>query len=141
MACAFYRSGFETAIEPIVDGAGTFIPMKHILNDNDMLYELETIFTCEYPAKFTTKWKHLGANGPFMLQAPCPDMTSEKYEEEGTHIAVMDEMAGIVKAYEAVTQYCGFTAIEAGKTMGLIHGKSTIKFHYLRKARRLDKCK
>ena len=28
-------------------------------------------------------------------------------------------VAGIVKAYEAVTQYCGFTAIEAGKTMGL----------------------
>jgi len=117
-ACAFYRSGFETATSVIVDGAGTFIPMKHILNDNDMLYELETIFTCEYPAKFTTKWKHLGANGPF-ISSRVDNMTSEKYEEEGTHIAIMDEMAGIVKAYEAVTQYCGFTAIEAGKTMGL----------------------
>ena len=31
----------------------------------------------------------------------------------------MDETAGIVKAYEAVTQYCGWHAIEAGKTMGL----------------------
>ena len=32
---------------------------------------------------------------------------------------LFDQTAGIVKAYEAVTQYCGWHAIEAGKTMGL----------------------
>ena len=37
---------------------------------------------------------------------------------------VVDCTPGIVKAYEAVTQYCGFHAIEAGKTMGLFpYGK------------------
>ena len=46
-------------------------------------------------------------------------MTSEKFDEEGTHEVIIDDGAGIVKAYEAVTQYCGFSAIEAGKTMGL----------------------
>ena len=32
---------------------------------------------------------------------------------------MLDDSAGITKAYEAVTQYCGFQPIEAGKTMGL----------------------
>ena len=48
-----------------------------------------------------------------------PNMTSEKFDEEGTHEVIIDDGAGIVKAYEAVTQYCGFSAIEAGKTMEL----------------------
>ena len=42
---------------------------------------------------------------------------------------VLDDSQGITKAYEAVTQYCGFpNPIEAGKTMGLSsHGKSNDK--------------
>lgn len=116
-ACAFYRSGFETATAVIVDGAGTFIPAQMDGWDN-MLYELESIFTCEYPYNIKTIWKHLGGNGPFRA-AHVPEMTSEKFDEEGTHEVIIDDGAGIVKAYEAVTQYCGFTAIEAGKTMGL----------------------
>ena len=59
-----------------------------------------------------------GGNGPFRA-AHVSEMTSEKFDEEGTHDVIIDDGAGIVKAYEAVTQYCGFTAIEAGKTMGL----------------------
>jgi carbamoyltransferase len=36
-----------------------------------------------------------------------------------THQLHISENAGITKAYEAVTEYCGFQFIEAGKTMGL----------------------
>ena len=37
---------------------------------------------------------------------------------------VISDRAGIVKVYEAVTAYCGFNNIEAGKTMGLFpYGK------------------
>ena len=55
-------------------------------------------------------------------------MTSEREDEEGTHELVLDESAGIVKAYEAVTQYCGWAPIEAGKTMGLFpYGQSKFK--------------
>ena len=44
--------------------------------------------------------------------------------EKGTFEYLLDETCGIVKAYEAVTQYCGWHAIEAGKTMGLFpYGK------------------
>jgi carbamoyltransferase len=46
-------------------------------------------------------------------------MPSIRYGEDGTHEVIIDDTAGITKAYEAVTQYCGWAPIEAGKTMGL----------------------
>jgi carbamoyltransferase len=47
------------------------------------------------------------------------------YNEPGkTHLALITDRAGITKTYEAVTQYCGWSPIEAGKTMGLFpYGK------------------
>jgi len=40
-------------------------------------------------------------------------------EKDNIPEIVISETAGIVKTYEAVTDYCGFSFIEAGKTMGL----------------------
>lgn len=132
-ACAFYRSGFESATALIVDGAGTYIPM--ILRDSipmpenpapQWTWELESIFTCEYPNNFKTVYKHQGGRGPF---APLHQEVDSKREgESGTHELIVDESAGIVKAYEAVTLYCGWNPIEAGKTMGLFpYGKPNNK--------------
>ena len=115
-ACAFYRSGFESATAVIVDGAGTFIPMM-FGESQEMTWELETIFSCEYPANFKTLVKHQGGRGPWM--SAKMEVSSEREGEPGTHELIIDDTAGIVKAYEAVTQYCGWQPIEAGKTMGL----------------------
>jgi len=115
-ACAFYRSGFESATAVIVDGAGTFIPMM-FGEAQEMTWELETIFNCEYPANFKTLVKHQGGRGPYM--GAKMQVSSEREGESGTHELVIDDTAGITKAYEAVTQYCGWQPIEAGKTMGL----------------------
>ena len=41
------------------------------------------------------------------------------FGENGKTHAVVHDRAGIVKAYEAATMYCGWSSIEAGKTMGL----------------------
>ena len=121
-ACAFYRSGFDEAAAVIVDGAGTFIDLN-IQEQKELVWELESIFDCKYPANFTTKWKHLGGRGPWQ-GGYISDMPSDKYDEQGTHECIIDDTAGIVKAYEAVTQYCGWSSIEAGKTMGLFpYGK------------------
>jgi carbamoyltransferase len=117
-ACAFYRSGFESAAAVVVDGAGTFIPAEFERTGEDMLYELETIFDCDYPFDIKTLWKRLGGNGPFK-SSYTKEMPSDRYDEYGTHECVVDDTAGIVKVYEAVTSYCGFQSIEAGKTMGL----------------------
>jgi len=122
-ACAFYRSGFDQAVAVVVDGAGTFMPVMINNGQHEVLYELESIFTCEYPSKIKTVYKHHGCRGP-LKGMMAPEMPSEKYGEEGTHIFVVDDCAGITKAYEAVTQYCGWPSIEAGKTMGLFpYGK------------------
>tara|TARA_B110000503_G_scaffold10203_1_gene13813 strand:+ start:2531 stop:4315 length:1785 start_codon:yes stop_codon:yes gene_type:complete len=116
-ACAFYRSGFKTATAVIVDGAGTFIPLK--INDEAVTgWETESVFDCAYPSEFTTVYKNIGTRGP---NAGAIFPTIEDGKEYTTTVS---DRAGIVKVYEAVTQYCGFSAIEAGKTMGLFpYGK------------------
>ena len=102
-ACGFYNSGFETAACVIADGAGSFIQFDGL---QDIAYEFETIFKASYPKNFETVWKHLGTKSSIGLQQP----------EENFYVT---EYPGLTKMYEAVTQYCGFPAIEAVKLMGL----------------------
>ena len=110
-ACAFYRSGFDEAVGVVIDGAGTFIQMT--VNNEDMYgFETETLFDCTYPATFKTLGKHIGTRGPHAV-----DFVNTE-GDDSVEVTVSDR-AGIVKVYEAITQYCGFQAIEAGKTMGL----------------------
>lgn len=122
-ACAFYRSGFDEAVAVIVDGAGTFIPLT--LNDGttDTGFEVESIIKCNYPADLKTVYKHIGMRGPNVGMV-IPEFDSSSFFEEGTHECLITDRAGITKVYEAVTQYCGWSSIEAGKTMGLFpYGK------------------
>ena len=122
-ACAFYRSGFDEAVALIVDGAGTFIPLM-INNEQVIGWETESIYNCSYPAKFTTVYKHIGLRGP-MPGTFIENFDSTPQDEPGyTHEALITDRAGITKVYEAVTRYCGWDSIEAGKTMGLFpYGK------------------
>lgn len=122
-ACAFYRSGWNDAVSLIVDGAGTFIQIQYG-NDPMTIWEVESIVDCEYPANFKTLYKHYGT------LEPVPGIYWEKLESNNFgepdqyHEAHLTDRAGIVKVYEGVTEYCGFSGIEAGKTMGLFpYGK------------------
>jgi carbamoyltransferase len=126
-ACAFYRSGFDQAVALIVDGAGTFIPLN-INGDQIVGWETESIYDCKYPSSFKTVYKHIGLRGP-NAGALVKNFDSEIYDEPGqTHEALITDRAGITKVYEAVTQYCGWSGIEAGKTMGLFpYGKENSK--------------
>ena len=121
-ACAFFRSGFEDAVAVIVDGAGTFLPMN-VNGEEIMTWETESIVDCGYPADFTTLFKHYGTRDA--VQGTMQRMPSDGFGEVGMyHDAVISDRAGIVKVYEAVTEYCGWSSIEAGKTMGLFpYGK------------------
>jgi carbamoyltransferase len=122
-AIAFYRSGFNDAVAVIVDGAGTMYPAMFD-NQQVILWETETVFDCSYPANFKTIYKHLGCKEPIVGHYNHSE-NSEKFGEQGTHIEFISGNAGITKVYEAVTEYCGFSSIEAGKTMGLFpYGKS-----------------
>jgi carbamoyltransferase len=125
-ACAFYRSGFDDAVAVIVDGAGTFLDL-HTNGDVITGWETESIFDCSYPANFSTLYKHIGIKEP-RVGAVIKNFPGDRYGEKTTHEARIGDHSGIVKVYEAVTEYCGFTAIEAGKTMGLFpYGKENDK--------------
>ncbi len=121
-AIAFYRSGFKDAVAVIVDGAGTMYSAG--FGDQPIaLWETETLIDCSYPANFKTVYKHLGCRDS-ITGMYTESQSSEKFGEPGTHIEFISGHAGITKVYEAVTEYCGFSAIEAGKTMGLFpYGK------------------
>ena len=115
---AFYRSGFDEAVAVIVDGAGTFFPLSSEQKGDTIAYEVESIIKCEYPYNFNTLYKHLGTRDiPLFFQAQMTFNDSLTGPE--TFDTIVSDRAGIVKVYEAVTEYCGFSAIEAGKTMGL----------------------
>ena len=120
-ACAFYRSGFDEAAALIVDGAGSCMVAEH-RGQPVYFWEVETILDCAYPAEFKTVYKHYGNRDGIPFSKA--DMSGEYLNEPGTFEALFSDRAGITKTYEAVTEYCGFSAIEAGKTMGLFpYGK------------------
>lgn len=122
-AIAFYRSGFEKAAGVVIDGAGTFITLTGPGGEPNIYWETESIFECSYPFNFKTLYKHLGTRGP-LQSVLIKGFDSSLYSEEGTHDCFITEHAGITKVYEAVTEYCGWSSIEAGKTMGLFpYGK------------------
>lgn len=118
-ACAFYRSGFETATAIVVDGAGTLYPLEIPIFNNHPYrgygWETESIFDCNYPAKFNTIYKHIGTQGPL----PPVKTTGKDPDSNNSFDIIVSEFAGITKVYEGVTQFLGFQSIDAGKTMGL----------------------
>jgi carbamoyltransferase len=121
-ACAFYRSGFEEAVAVIIDGAGTSVD-ANFRNEPLKLWEVETIIDCNYNTPLKTVYKHYGCRSPIPVHFD-PNVDSAVLGETGTHSVLISGHAGITKTYEAVTEYCGFQAIEAGKTMGLFpYGK------------------
>ena len=121
-ACAFYRSGFDSATAVVIDGAGSGFEVAAVGNKY-RVWETESIFDVSYPNKITTLYKNAGGNLNDYYQNSIyrSDKLSTEiwYEDDGDAEVVLSTHAGIVKAYEAATYYCGWHFIEAGKTMGL----------------------
>lgn len=116
---AFYNSGFDKAAALVIDGAGSGVKFSEELKNET--WEVESIWSLEYPNVHKCYIKHFGTNL----------INGFNTEEEGYEVEISDAH-GITKSYEAVTQFLGFHAIEAGKTMGLApYGKPNdkIKIH------------
>jgi len=111
-ACAFYNSGFDDAVAIIVDGAGSRFEGTSPLGGPLTFWEAESIIDCGYPTEFAPLYKNYQTNQGTSRQVI-------KIENNDTDECWISDQPGIVKCYEAVTQYCGFSPIEAGKTMGL----------------------
>ena len=132
-ACAFYRSGFDEAVAVVVDGCGSVMSADFVFDpkyggdhaETIGMWEVESILDCGYPAEFKTMYKHSGAAGAMLMNVDHNQAAGDIYGEiNNTFIGIHSRHAGITKVYEAVTKYCGFQEIEAGKTMGLFpYGK------------------
>lgn len=129
---AFSKSNFDKAAILVVDGAGSFLPITDGLSSHQgqgatVGWEVETIFDGDKKRKnpIHTKFKSIGSRDPIL--SSTFHMTATNFMcREGTneHEAFLHDHAGIVKTYEAVTDFCGWQSIEAGKTMGLFpYGK------------------
>ena len=118
---AFYNSGFDDAAALIIDGAGSGINIPDLEEIKQETWEVESIWSLNYPAVIK---RHLINYGTNLVD-------SFSLTDDDCEIEVSDGH-GITKSYEAVTQYLGFHAIEAGKTMGIApYGKpnDSIKIH------------
>lgn len=116
---AFYNSGFDSAAILVIDGAGSF------QSDEIEGYEVESIWKAEYPGNFTPLYKSLGSNSGMPVKKGVNEV---------------DSAVSITKAYEAVTDYLGWDALEGGKTMGLSsYGKKNINIPPLFKNGRGDR--
>ena len=124
---AFYRSGFKEAAALIVDGAGTFFPLM-VDGEQITAWETESIYKCSYPASIQTLHKTLGTRN-MLVGSYMTDFDGTHWEPDAKFNVLLTDRAGLVKSYEAVTEYCGWSSIEAGKTMGLFpYGKANDKF-------------
>ena len=79
-SCAFYNSGFDTAVCVVVDGAG--------MNYNDLYKERESIFLASYPCKFDVIWKNFNNEKPI------------KFTEFGTNYSFSKTAAGFTGKYD-----------------------------------------
>jgi len=95
-AMAFYRSGFESAVALIVDGAGTFFPLT-VEGDEMTIFETESIYECNYPADIKTLHKTLGTRNMISNQY-IPNFEGGFWEPEARFNACLTDKAGIVKA-------------------------------------------
>jgi len=114
---AFYRSGFEEAVAVIVDGAGTFFPLM-VDGEQITAWETESIYKCSYPDSIQTLHKTLGTRN-MLVGSYMENFDGGNWEPGANFNVLLTDRAGLVKSYEAVTEFCGWSSIEAGKTMGL----------------------
>jgi len=111
-ACAAYNSGFDSAAVVVVDGAGSAIDIFGVKEPDGKsvkAYEIESIYNFE-SNQISEVYKKYGSQTPHIIPT--------RYFEHGREI-IIDFNAGIGKAYDAVTDFLGFSLLESGKTMGL----------------------
>jgi carbamoyltransferase len=61
-ACAFYNSGFDSAVAIIVDGAGSRYDGTNNMGMPITFWEAESIIDCSYPTEFTSLYKNYQTN-------------------------------------------------------------------------------
>ena len=89
---AFYNSGFNSACILVIDGQGSNVLLDK--KQKTWGFEAESIWEASYPNNLELKYRH--------CSIPHPNCNPT-----------------LVKSYESITKYLGFSTLQAGKTMGL----------------------
>lgn len=116
-ACAYWRSPFhtkdglgETVAIVVIDGAGSRVSIPAGEGNPPVVaWEAESIYEATPHGELIAHYQNL------ITHAPIGTVTLQQAPAEIT----LSECAGIVKVYEAGTQFAGWSPIEAGKLMGL----------------------
>jgi carbamoyltransferase len=139
-ANAFYGSGFDSAVCLVLDGGGSFFDINH----NGVLLhsrERHSIFTAEYPAKFTPIYKEiysLSDTESFSTSVDNVDLFVSKYPESFGFIFNQSSVAvGLgyndsgkfmgMAAYGEDCEKCPSVYINGGYNPNLL-GSDTVKF-------------
>lgn len=111
-ACAYYNSKFDSAAVVVVDSAGSEIDLSFRDENKKPVkaYEIESIYYLSDNDDAKQLYKKYGSQGVQVI----PTISFLDGCE-----TIIDFTAGIGKAYDAVTDYLGFTLRDCGKTMGL----------------------
>ena len=79
------------------------------------MFEFESIFKASYPLDFEVLYKHYGTDHPVGVR----EIGSGKTDEDKNAELILTEYPGLTKCYESVTEFCGFSSIEAGSVLVL----------------------
>ena len=112
---AFYNSGFEKAVVVVVDRNGSDHP-----ESRGLMFETESVFTAEYPGKFT----EINKNYMTLARGESADPTImsivlSENKKKPHCVTKCNSLYGITKVYETATVLIGQDIMENGKTMGL----------------------
>tara|TARA_R110000822_G_scaffold2192_3_gene10691 strand:+ start:1030 stop:2172 length:1143 start_codon:yes stop_codon:yes gene_type:complete len=99
----FYNSGFKESAVLVIDCVGSHINTQ-IDGKEVSLEEAETIYKASYPHNFQEIHKSYFCT------------STNRYQ---TNETIIDDAVNITRAYEIITTFLGWNALEAGKTMGL----------------------
>lgn len=113
-SCGYFRSGWDEAAVVVMDGCGS-AELLEVSTDGKpkFVWQVETIFDAT-SAGLVKKYKHMATDSGVL-----DHIKIAKSEQNGDQISLYTSRAGVTKCYEAITELCGFSPIDAGKTMGL----------------------
>ena len=108
-ACGFYFSNFNEAICLVIDGWGSKVAI-----DNFRGFETTSIYEVSYPANFKTLYKKINYDAQrYIVNNHDFIKSCVDYDLDLTHRLDIGVM------YGTVSRHLSFTALDAGKTMGL----------------------
>lgn len=121
-ASGFYNSGFEESAVIVIDGWGGLGPRSigkgSPSGEEPKCAETTTIYYVTYPSKFNLLFKNFVHEPQLNLQV-CEELFEEEELKEGGYICNLTNHLDIGVMYGVVSDFLGFSALDAGKTMGL----------------------